>query len=110
MRFDESSKTERSAPRRSQSGFMPQHLKSEDERMDVLARGAFLEGLLGSKRITTKTNLYRLIEAIQEEEGSSEDDAFVVSVVSHLLRTGRIRLPISSEPGEDNSNAGRLGT
>ena len=110
MRFDESSKTERSAPRRSQSDFMPQHLKIEEERMDALARRAFLEGLLGSKRITTKTNLYRLIEAIQEEEGSSEDDAFVVSVVSHLLRTGRIRLPISSEPRGDYSNAGRLGT
>jgi hypothetical protein len=110
MRFDETHKTERSALRRSQSGFMPQHLKSEDERMDVLARGAFLEGLLGSKRITTKTNLYRLIEAIQEEEGSPEDDAFVVSVVSHLLSTGRIRVPISSKPGEDYSHARILGT
>jgi hypothetical protein len=110
MRFDETRKTERSALRRSQSGFNPQHLKSEEERMAVLARGAFLEGLLGSKTMTTKTNLYRIIEAIQEDEGSSEDDAFVVSVVSHLLRTGRIRVPISNEPGEDNSNAGRLGT
>lgn len=78
--------------------------------MDVLARVAFLEGLLGSKTMSTKTNLYRIIEAIQEEEGSSEDDALVVSVVSHLLRRGRIRVPVSNEPGEDNSNAGRLGT
>ena len=110
MRFDETRKTERSALRRSQSGFISPHLKSEEERMAVLARRAFLKGLLRSKTITTKTNLYHIIEAIQEEEGSPEDDAFVVSVVSHLLRTGRIRVPISNEPGEDNSNAGRLGT
>ena len=85
MRFDETRKTERSALRRSQSGFIPQHLKSEEERMAVLARGAFLEGLLGSKTITTKTDLYRLIEAIQEEVGSPDDDAVVVAVVTHLL-------------------------
>ena len=65
--------------------------------MDPSARRAFLEGLLGSKTITTKTNLYRVIEAIQEEdEGSPGDDALVVAVVSHLLSTGRIRVPISS--------------
>jgi hypothetical protein len=110
MRLDEIRKKERSVLGCSQSNLMPQHLKIEEERMDALARRAFLEGLLGSKRITTKTSLYSIIEAIQEEEGSSEDDAFVVSVVSHLLSTGRIRLPISSEPRGDYSNAGRLGT
>ena len=79
--------------------------------MEPLAKSAFQEGLLGSKTITTKTNLYRLIEAIQEEEeGSPGDDAFVVSVVSHLLSTGRIRLPITSELGDNHSNAGILGT
>ena len=77
--------------------------------MEPLAISAFLEGLLESKTITTKTNLYRIIEAIHGEV-SPGDDVLVVAVVSHLLRTGRIRLPISSEPGEDNSNAGRLGT
>ena len=79
--------------------------------MDPLARRAFLEGLLGPKTITTKTNLYRIIEAIQEEdEGTPGDDALVVAVVSHLLSTGRIRAPISNALGEDNSNAGILGT
>jgi hypothetical protein len=78
--------------------------------MDVLARRAFLEGLLGSKTIATKTSLYRIIEAIQEEQDSPEDDELVVAVVSHLLSTGRIRLPISSELGKDYSNAGILGT
>jgi hypothetical protein len=72
---------------------------------DVLARRAFLEGLLVSKTVATKTNLYRIIEAIQEES-SPGDDALVVAVVSHMLSTGRIRLPISSKPGEDHSHAG----
>lgn len=76
--------------------------------LDVLARRAFLEGLLGSKTVTTKTNLYRIIETIQEES-SPGDDALVVAVVSHLLSTGKIRLPISSEPGEDHSHAGMPG-
>jgi len=39
----------------------------EENRMDTLARRAFLQGFLGSKKATTKTNLYRLIEVIQEE-------------------------------------------
>ena len=68
--------------------------------MEPLAISAFLQGLLESKTITTKTNLYRLIEAIQEEV-SPGDDALVVAVVSHLLSTGRIRVPLSSEFGED---------
>jgi len=109
MRFDEIRKTERSTLRCSQSNFMPQHLKIEEERMDALARRAFLEGLLGSKTKPTKTNLYRIIEAIQDKV-SPGDDALVVAVVSHLLSTGRLRLPISSEPGRDYSNAGILGT
>jgi hypothetical protein len=112
MRLDEIRKKERSVLRCSQSNLMPQHLKIEEERMDALARRAFLEGLLGSKTITTKTNLYSIIEAIQEEEddASPETAAFVVPVVSHLLSTGRIRLPISSELGEDYSIAGILET
>jgi hypothetical protein len=65
--------------------------------MDTLARRAFLQGFLGSKK-TTKTNLYRLIEAIQEEVSPGED-ALVVAVASHLLRTGRIRVPFSGEEG-----------
>ena len=77
--------------------------------MDPLAFRAFLEGLLGSKVITTKTNLYRLIEAIQREV-SPGDDALVVAVVSHLLSAGRIRVPISSKLGEDYSYARILGT
>ncbi len=98
MRFDETRKTEPSVLMCSQS-----------KRMGVLARRAFLEGLLGSKTITTKTNLYCLIEAIQEEQGLPGDDALVVAVVSHLLGTGRIRVPISSEFGEEYSHAGMLG-
>ena len=82
----------------------------EKERMDVLARRAFLEGLLGSKTMTTKTNLYQLIEAIQDEGGSPEDDGLVVSVVSHLLSTGKIRVPISGDLGEEYSHAEILGT
>jgi hypothetical protein len=72
--------------------------------MDPLASRALPEGLLGSKTITTKTSLYRLIEAIQEEV-SPRDDALVVALVSHLLSTGSIRVPISSDLGEDYSNA-----
>ena len=68
--------------------------------MEQLASSAFLEGLLGSKTIATKTNLYRLIEAIQDKV-SPGDDALVVAVVSHLLSTGKIRVPISSKLGED---------
>jgi hypothetical protein len=75
--------------------------------MEPLASSALLEGLLGPKTITTKTNLYRLIEAVQEEV-SPGDDALVVAVVSDLLSTGRIRVPLSSEFGEDYSNAGIL--
>lgn len=66
--------------------------------MDTLARKAFLEGFFGSKTTTTKTNLYRLIEAIQEEV-SPGGDKLVVAVVSHLLRSGRIRVPFSGEEG-----------
>ena len=114
MRLDEIRKKERSVLRCSQPNLMPQHLKIEEERMHALARRAFLEGLLGSKTITTKTSLYSIIEAIQDQEeedqGSPGDDALVVAIVSHLLSTGRIRLPISSEPRGDYSNAGRLGT
>lgn len=109
MRFEETRRTDRGVLRCSQSNFTPQHLKIEEERMDALARRAFLEGLLGSKTKPTKTNLYRIIEAIQDKV-SPGDDTLVVAVVSHLLSTGRIRVPISNEPGEDNSNAGRLGT
>jgi hypothetical protein len=76
--------------------------------MEQLASSAFLEGLLGPKTITTKTNLYSLIEAIQGEV-SPGDDALVVAVVSHLLSTGRIRAPIPNALGEDYSNAGILG-
>jgi len=109
MRLDETRKAERSALRCSQTNFVPQHLKTGKERMDVLARRAFLEGFLGSKTVTTKTNLYRLIEAIQEGV-SPGDDALVVAVVSRLLSTGRIKVPFSSELGKDYSNAGILGT
>ena len=77
--------------------------------MDPLASSALLEGLLRPKTITTKTSLYRLIEAIQDKV-SPGDDALVVAVVSHLLSTGRIRVPISSKLGEDYSHAGILGT
>ena len=68
--------------------------------MDTLARRAFLQGFFGSKRTTTKTSLYHLFDAIQEEVSPGED-ALVVAVVSHLLSTGRIRVPIPSEPAED---------
>ncbi len=44
----------------------------------------------------TKTTLYGLIEAIQEEVASGEDK-LVVEVVSQMLRGGRIRLPFSSD-------------
>ena len=74
-----------------------------------MASSAFLEGPLGKKTIATKTNLYRIIEAIQEEV-TSGDDALVVALVSHLLSTGRIKVPISSEFREDYSNAGILGS
>jgi hypothetical protein len=76
--------------------------------MEPLAKSAFLEGPLGPKTMTTKTDLYSLIEAIQGEV-SPGDDALVVALVSHLLSTGRIRVPISSKLGEDYSNAGILG-
>ena len=66
--------------------------------MDTLARRAFPEGFLGSKTTTTKTNLYHLIEAIQEEV-SPGGDALVVAVVSHLLRSGRVRVPFPGEEG-----------
>lgn len=66
--------------------------------MDALARRSFLEGLLGSKRTTTKTDLYHLIEAIQEEV-SPGGDALVVAIVSDLLRSGRVRVPFSGEEG-----------
>ena len=72
--------------------------------MDPLASRALPAGLLGSKTITTKTSLYRLIEAIQEEV-SPGDDALVVALVSHLLGTGKIRVPISSKLGENYSHA-----
>lgn len=72
--------------------------------MEPLASSALLEGPLGPKTITTKTSLYRLIEAIQDKV-SPGDDALVVAVVSHLLSTGRIRVPISSKLGEDYSHA-----
>ena len=77
--------------------------------MEPLANSTFPEGPLGPKTIATKTNLYRIIEAIQEEVPSG-DDALVVALVSHLLSTGRIRVPISSELREDYSNAGIPGT
>ena len=77
--------------------------------MEPLASSAFLEGPLGPKMIATKTNLYRIIEAVQEEVPSG-DDALVVALVSHLLSAGRIRVPISSDLGEDYSNAGTPGT
>ena len=77
--------------------------------MEPSASSGLLEGLLGPKTNTTKTNLYRIIEAIQEEV-SPGDDALVVAVVSHLLSTGRIRVPFSSELGEDYSDAGILAT
>jgi hypothetical protein len=77
--------------------------------MEPLARSEFLVEPFGPKTITTKTTLYRLIEAVQEEVPPGED-ALVVAVVSHLLSTGRISVPVSSELGEDYSNAGILGT
>ena len=77
--------------------------------MEPLASSAFLEGPLRPKTIATKTNLYRIIEVIQEQV-SSGDDALVVALVSHLLSTGRIRVPISSELREDYSNVGIFGT
>jgi hypothetical protein len=72
--------------------------KPEEKRMDTLARRAFLQGFLVSKKTTTKTNLYRLIEAIQEEVSPGEDK-LVVAVVSHLMRAGSIRVPFSGEEG-----------
>lgn len=77
--------------------------------MEPLADSALPEGPLGPKTIATKTNLYRIIEAIQEEVPSG-DDALVVALVSHLLSTRRIRVPMSSELREDYSNAGTPGT
>ena len=65
--------------------------------MDALARRAFLEGFLGSETTTTKTDLYHLIEAIQEEV-SPGGNALVVAAVSDLLRSRRVRVPF---PGEE---------
>jgi hypothetical protein len=79
--------------------------KQEEMRMDILARRAFLEGFLGSERTTMKTDLYRLFDAIQEEVSPGEDE-LVVAVVSHLLDTGRIRVPMLSALAEDYSNTG----
>lgn len=67
--------------------------------MDTLERKAFLQGFLGLKKTATKTNLYRLIEAIQEEV-PPEEDALVIAVVSHLLGTGKIRAPFSNVEGK----------
>lgn len=39
------------------------------------------------KSTTITTNLYELIEAVQEQVGS-ENDELVVATVMHLLRTG----------------------
>jgi hypothetical protein len=77
--------------------------------MEALARRAFLQGFLGPKKTTMKTDLYCLFDAIQEEVSPGED-ALVVAVVSHLLDTGRIKIPMSSELAEDYSNAGILET
>jgi hypothetical protein len=66
--------------------------------MDALARRTFLEGFLGTKTRTTKTNLYHLIEAIQEEV-SPGGDALVVEVVSGLLHSRRVRVPFPGEAG-----------
>jgi len=77
--------------------------------MDPLARMAWMEGLLRPKTTVTKTTLFRLFEAIQKEVLPGED-ALVVAVVSHLMRTGRIRVPFSREEGEDYSNAAIFGT
>ena len=66
--------------------------------MDALARRAFLEGFLGSETTTTKTDLYHLIEAIQEEV-SPGGDALVVKVVSDLLHSRRVRIPFPGEKG-----------
>jgi hypothetical protein len=71
-------------------------MKTGEESDGALVNSTFPEGPLGPKTIATKTNLYRIIEAIQEEVPSG-DDALVVALVSHLLSTGRIRVPISSE-------------
>ena len=67
--------------------------------MDTLARKACQKGFLGSKKNTTRTNLYRLIEAIQEEVPPGED-ALVIAVVSHLLGTDKIRVPFSNKEGK----------
>jgi hypothetical protein len=77
--------------------------------MDPSARSEFPVEPFGPKTMVTKTNLYRLIEAIQEEASPGED-AMVVEVVSRLLRAGRIRIPFSCERGEDFSNAEIFGT
>jgi len=66
--------------------------------MDALARKAFLAGSLGSKTVTTKTNLYSLIEAVQEEV-SPGGDALVVEIVSDLLHSRRVRVPFPGEEG-----------
>jgi hypothetical protein len=83
--------------------------KKKEMRMDTLARRTFLQGLLGPERTTMKTDLYRLFDAIQEEVSPGED-ALVVAVVSHLLDTGKIRVPMSSSLADDYSNAGILET
>jgi hypothetical protein len=77
--------------------------------MEPLTNSTFLEGPLGPKTLATKTNLYRIIEAIQQEV-TSGDDALVVALVSHLLSTGRIRVPISGDLGEEYPHAGILRT
>ncbi len=44
------------------------------------------------KSTTLTTNLYELIEAVQKQVGS-ENDELVVATVMHLLRTGTRNFP-----------------
>ena len=46
------------------------------------------------KSTTITTNLYELMEAVQEQVGS-ENDELVVATVMHLLRTGNATFPRS---------------
>jgi hypothetical protein len=62
--------------------------------MDTLGNHAFLEGFLRPTQNATKTSLYSLIEAVQDEVYPG-GDALVVAVVTHLMRSGRIRIPLS---------------
>ncbi len=66
--------------------------------MDARMESGWLDKFQRTKKNTTRTSLYGLIEALQDEV-SPGGDALVVTAVSHLMRAGRVRVPFSGEQG-----------